>query len=328
MGKRRKGAYHPGGKWLVLLALATIGFLGGMGLSALMERGEPPRKEVLPMPSPPEETPPRVPLEERGSTSSPRGTREGLSKEKGLPKGEPSQAHSPRISLIMDDLGWDKDVFERIVELGIPLTLSILPLERDSRWMAERAKRRGFEVMVHLPMEPQNGSGPPIRSSFLKTTMTTRELYTLAESMLDRIPQASGANNHMGSLFTEDPRGMELVAELLAKRKMYFVDSLTSPNSVAYEVAHRKGIRAYRRDVFLDVRRREDEIRTSFQNLVGIARKRGYALAICHPYPETLRVLAELHRESSLEGIKWTRVSELPETPEGLDQAKGELPPT
>jgi len=328
MGKRKKGAGHLGGKGLVLLALATIGFLGGMGLSTLRERREPPGKDVLPMPSLPEEAPVTAPFKEKNSTPGSQGTREGFSKERGLPRGKPFEAHSPRISLIMDDLGWDNKAFERTVELGIPLTLAILPFEKDSSWMAERAKRRGFEIMVHLPMEPHNGTGPPIRSTFLKTTMEPTELYRFAESMLDRIPQAVGANNHMGSLFTEDPRSMEVVAELLAKRKMYFVDSLTSPKSVAYEVAHRKGIKAYRRDVFLDARRGEDEIRTSFQELVRIARKRGYALAICHPYPETLRVLSELHRESSIEGIKWTRVSELSERPGELEQAKGELSPT
>lgn len=324
MGGIRRRKYPSRGKGLTLILLAVVGFLSGMGLSALMDRGRE-RGEVRPIPPLPEEamiasTPkekelPGPSLSEGGQLSP-----ERRSSKRGFPKEE-----HPSISVIVDDLGWDRMAFERITELKIPLTLAVLPFEKDSPWMAEMAMGRGFEVIVHLPMEPKNGTGLQAGLSFLRVNMGQEAISNAVELMLRRIPQAVGANNHMGSLFTENFRGMEAVADILAKRKLYFVDSLTTPRSVGYEVAHQKGLRAYRRDVFLDARRGEDEIRKSFQELLWVARHKGYALGICHPYPETLRVLPELYRESSGCGVKWVHVSQLPDNREEPRWREGDL---
>jgi polysaccharide deacetylase 2 family uncharacterized protein YibQ len=120
-----------------------------------------------------------------------------------------------------------------------------------------------------------------------------------------------GVNNHMGSRFTEYSEGMRQVMEVLAERGLYFVDSLTSPRSVGYRMAKEMGVRAYRRDVFLDVVQDEAKIQAQFLKLLHLARLHGYALGICHPYPETLRVLPQLHALAQREGYDMVTVSEL-----------------
>gem|GEM_PF-499005 len=218
----------------------------------------------------------------------------------------------PKVAVIMDDLGEDQRAFKLLLEMRIPITLAILPVGAQARRMAEEAKASGLEVMVHLPMEPKDYPSKKPGPHALMVSMDNQETAKLIASQLDQFPLADGANNHMGSKLTEDPHRMSILMDMLAKRSMYFVDSLTSPNSVAYSMARQKGLIAFRRDLFLDNSRSPDRIKEQFQALTSLARKRGYGLAICHPYPETLALLPELYKLSRSQGISWVKVSQLP----------------
>lgn len=229
----------------------------------------------------------------------------------------------PKVALIMDDLGDDQRVFSLLAEMGIPITLAFLPGGTQVRRMAEMAKAAGLEVMVHMPMEPKAYPSRNPGPHAIMVSMDEQEVAKLIAFQLKQFPQAAGANNHMGSRLTEDPRHMSILMDMLAQKSLYFVDSLTSPNSVAYSMARQKGLRTHRRDVFLDNSRSSDRIKEQFQLLISLAQKKGYALAICHPYPETLALLPELYKLSLAQGIKWVKVSELPwdSFPNGLPLA-------
>lgn len=227
------------------------------------------------------------------------------SKTLGLPEG-------PKVAVIMDDLGGDQRVFKLLLEMRIPITLAILPGGAQARKMAEEARASGLEVMVHLPMEPKDYPSRNPGPHALMVSMDNQKTAQLIASQLDQFPLAAGVNNHMGSKLTEDPHHMSILMDMLAKRSMYFVDSFTSPNSVAYSMARQKGLRAFRRDIFLDNSRSPDRIKEQFQALMSLTRKRGYGLAICHPYPETLALLPELYELSRSQGVNWVKVSQLP----------------
>lgn len=224
----------------------------------------------------------------------------------------PGLAEEPKVAVIIDDLGGDQEVLRLLVQMGIPITLAFIPAGIEARRMAELARASGLEVMVHMPMEPKDYPSRNPGPRALMVSMDEQEAVKLIASQLEQFPQAVGANNHMGSKFTEDPRHISVLMDMLAKKSMYFVDSLTTPNSVAYSMARQKGLRAYRRDVFLDNSRSVGQIKKQFQALMSLTCERGYGLAIGHPYPETLSLLPELYKLSRAKGISWVKVSELP----------------
>jgi polysaccharide deacetylase 2 family uncharacterized protein YibQ len=222
---------------------------------------------------------------------------------------------APRIALIVDDLGNRYASVRPLLDLDIPLTLAVFPKRPFSRTLAEEGHARGFEVMLHLPMEPWGYPEKNPGAGALLVDMNEADLKrTLLEDLQD-IPQARGVNNHMGSRFTEQSLEMAEVMDILSKRGLFFVDSLTTPRSRGYQAAEEKGVPAYRRDVFLDVVQDKQAIRRQFRKLMRLAEKRGYAVGICHPYPETLALLNELYKESSRAGIRWVTVSRLHQTP-------------
>lgn len=195
------------------------------------------------------------------------------------------------ISIILDDLGEQYAAGLRAVDLPGAVACAFLPYTRFSAAQAELAHGRGKEVLLHLPLQPGNAQPHPVG---LTLASGRSEMAAYLESALASVPHARGLNNHQGSLLTEMPQHMDwLMSEIKLYPRLYFVDSRTSPVSVAYRVALARAVPAAERQFFLDTERGDAAVRAAFLQLVQYARRHERALAIGHPYPETFRVLEQ-----------------------------------
>lgn len=222
-----------------------------------------------------------------------------------------SAAAAPRIAIIVDDLGYRYSEGLRATRLPGPVACAVIPHAPHARAMAEAAHGRGKEVLLHLPMQPIDPARPVGDEGI--TIETTREgMRRLLRAGLDAVPHASGVNNHMGSLITRHPGHMTWLMQELARERLFFVDSMTTRNSVALSMAREQGIPALRRDLFLD---REDlpeaHIEARVEQLLEIARRRGHAIGIAHPYPATMAVLERRLRSLAASGIELVPLAEL-----------------
>lgn len=201
-----------------------------------------------------------------------------------------SGSHKGDIVLIIDDLGFDGQPLERVMALDPNINVAILPNGTRAEEFAETLHRRGFEVLCHLPMQPR-GRETPGRNAIL-ASMTDDEIATTTRQNIQAVPYARGVNNHMGSLATADRRVMTSVLGAMPDG-MYFIDSRTGGSSVAATVAREMNVRTATRNVFLDDVATERAVRRQLEELAAAAEKRGVAIGIGHPYPVTLRVLAD-----------------------------------
>ena len=226
----------------------------------------------------------------------------------------PVAAQSPtRIAIIIDDLGHSLYLGQQALDLPGALTYSVLPQLRYSSTIAQRAHKRGKEVMLHLPMQTTDGRrlGP---GGLLKVQNRT-EFARRVRDNLATVPYASGVNNHMGSLLTQDEGAMRwLMQELRCFHGLYFVDSRTDMRSVARAQAREAGLANAARDVFLDNVRDVRYVRRQLEVLIARARSQGTAIGIGHPHPATLAVLAQELPRLAAQGIQLVPVSELVET--------------
>jgi len=184
----------------------------------------------------------------------------------------------------------------------IPLALAILPGLPHSKEVALAAHSRGAVVMLHLPMEPKSGEANPGPGA-LTTAQDSVEIERLFDDALQWAPGAQGVNNHMGSRFTEDTERMKAVLTLIKRRGLFFVDSRTSPESAGFSLAREMALPTAQRDVFLDNERDVAAITGQIEELFKKAARRGHAVGIGHPYPETLealrRALPRLHERGA-----------------------------
>lgn len=216
----------------------------------------------------------------------------------------------PRLAIIIDDIGNDRTDDEAVLRLPGPLTVSVLPHLPLSTEIADEAARRGDEVMLHLPMQPDSEASPS-ETIELRPGMPSAEVRTAFAAMLATVPHALGVNNHEGSRATADPRLMSALMPLLKQRGLFFVDSRTSPSTVAYDAARRYGVPAASRKVFLDDSVNKNAIEKQIDLAVHDADRGGEAIAIGHPHPETIVALRDMLPRLKERGVQLVFASDL-----------------
>jgi uncharacterized protein len=228
------------------------------------------------------------------------------------PPLQPLPVVRPRINgaivLIIDDLGFEGQPLERVMALDPNVNCSILPNSSRAAATAALLHSRGFELLCHLPMEPQ-GRERPGRDAVL-TSMSDEEIERVTRLNIEAIPHARGVNNHMGSRATTDRRVMESVLRALPEG-MYFIDSRTAGSSVAATISREMGVPTATRHVFLDDVQTEEFVRRQVAELAAVAEKKGVAIGIGHPHAVTLRVLEEELPALRARGLRLLRASEI-----------------
>ncbi|MFP4534122.1 MAG: divergent polysaccharide deacetylase family protein [Spirochaetaceae bacterium] len=289
----------------ILLSLIVI-FLGVL-LFLLPPSGEAPLEEA------PESA--EVPAEEDAEEPGPRAP-EGVEEEPGetAEAGEEAGAAIPeeryRIYLVVDDAGHDPADLEPYLSLPVPLTVAILPDRRASKEALQAARLAGVESILHLPMEPTGVANPG--AGALLTSQTDEEIAALLRSHLRSLPGVIGVNNHMGSLATTDPRVMDVVMSTLAEEGLFFLDSRTTPLSVAAAAAEARDVPYAERTVFLDNERSRDAVAVQLDEAARLAEKEGYAVVIGHvTSPVVARVVTERYEAYRDRGIAFYPLSAL-----------------
>ncbi|MEQ8829685.1 MAG: divergent polysaccharide deacetylase family protein [Alphaproteobacteria bacterium] len=220
----------------------------------------------------------------------------------------PEVSQRPMIALVFDDLGIDQVRSRRTIDLPAPLTLALLPYGYNLRDMARAARAKGHEIMVHVPMAPEDLSVDPGPNA-LQKELGPAEILRRLDWDLSQFDGYIGINNHMGSRFTADRESMRLVMSELKRRGLVFMDSVTTRETEGFHVAAELGVPFAVRDVFLDHEIEHDAIRRQLARVEETARQQGHAIAIGHPHDETLEVVAEWLKTAEARGFDLVPVS-------------------
>lgn len=213
------------------------------------------------------------------------------------------------LAIVVDDMGPAVGLTRRAIRLPAPITLSFLPYADDIDALTAEAQSHGHEIFLHLPMEPI-GTPDPGPNAIL-VGLDPGELQRRLAWAFDRVPRATGMNNHMGSRASSDPATMLKVLQEARRHGLSFVDSRTSPLSVGDALAAQLGLPHAARDVFLDNEPSTNAILRQLAEAERDARRRGYALAIGHPYPTTLAVLDTWLPAAQARGLRIVSAGEL-----------------
>ncbi len=215
-----------------------------------------------------------------------------------------------KIVLILDDVGFDHQPVDEAMTIDPNVNFSVLPNAARATQVATLLHLRGFEVLCHLPMEPEHFPRVSPGSGAVLTTMSNDEIARTTVANVEAVPFARGVNNHMGSRATADRRVMESVLAALPE-DMYFIDSRTTPASVAAAVAREMSVRAASRNTFLDDVASDAAVRHQLRALAREAEQQGIAIGIGHMYPVTVRVLRAAVPQLKREGFRFVRASQV-----------------
>jgi len=219
------------------------------------------------------------------------------------------ERHRGDIVLIIDDVGFDHQPMAAAMRIDPNVNFAVLPNSQRAAETAAKLHAYGFEVLCHLPMEPEGFPRVSPGSGAVLTSMSNDEIARTTSANVQEIPYARGVNNHMGSRATADRRVMTYVLGALP-RGMYFIDSRTTGSSVAAAVAREMNVRTASRNVFLDDVQTRQAIRIQLRALTRAAEEHGTAVGIGHMYPNTVEVLSEAAPRLRSEGFRFVRASQ------------------
>jgi uncharacterized protein len=209
---------------------------------------------------------------------------------------------APQVAVLIDDMGLLEGATRRAIALDPAVSMAFLPYGRNSAALAREALAAGHRVLLHMPMEPSGIADPG--PDALLVGMAAAEIRLRLTTAFDNVPGAIGLNNHMGSRFTSDAAAMASVIDVVSSRGLMILDSMTTPNSVVGQLARPLGVPSGARDVFLDNDRDPAAIDRQFAEAERIARRTGLAVAIGHPYDETIEAIARWLPQARARGIE------------------------
>lgn len=221
----------------------------------------------------------------------------------------PPQVIKGRIAIVLDDWGYNQNNLPALSRIKYSLTLAILPALPHSLAVAQKARKLGFETILHLPLEPHENLR--LEKNTITTAMANQEIVQILDTHLAGLPHVKGVSNHMGSKATEDKRVMGFIFKELKAKHLYYLDSFTSSDTVCSDLADNLGVKFAQRDIFLDNEEDTQYIKGQINKLKAKARFNGYAIGIGHDRKATIEALKEALPQLAQEGYKLVFVSEL-----------------
>lgn len=215
-----------------------------------------------------------------------------------------------QIAIVIDDLGDRLHDGQRVINLAGDITVGIIPYTPYAKRLAQLAEQQHKEVLLHLPMEAI--SEKYMGKGGLDSSMDQQQFFSSLQRSLSYLPNIRGVNNHMGSRLTQNTQKMHWLMQGLREfGGLYFLDSRTIDTSQALQVADESGLKNASRDVFLDHDRNEKTMQHQWRYLIALAKEKGSAICIAHPYPESVAFLKEKLAGLDQSGIRLMKVSEL-----------------
>ncbi|SHI12993.1 divergent polysaccharide deacetylase family protein [Sporanaerobacter acetigenes] len=219
------------------------------------------------------------------------------------------------VALVIDDLGNHGDGIDELMKLDIPITVAVMPFLEYTQEDANRSHEAGFEVILHLPMEPEKGLLSWLGPRPITCNKSNEEVREIVEDGLEEVKWAKGINNHMGSKVMKDERIVTEVLKIAKEKELFFLDSKTGEYSVAEEITSNLGVVYFARDVFLDNSKNIEDIEGSMDKLADIAFNRGYSIGIGHIGGQggktTVAAINKKSKEMKKRGIEFIYLSEL-----------------
>ncbi len=226
---------------------------------------------------------------------------------------KPGKLNKPRLAIVIDDFGYSSGKTAReLINLDVKITISIIPGHQYTQWAIDEGLKHNKEIIVHMPMEPEKENLIKGEEEFILTTNSTNNENRLKLlKAIESIPQAVGLNNHMGSKATTDKELMTIVAQVIKDKNLYFLDSITSAKSVAFDICNTHGIPSLKRSVFIDHEKNDIYIENQLNKAINIAKEKMTAIALGHVNNHTIKVIKKMLENGDFDNISLCFASEI-----------------
>jgi polysaccharide deacetylase 2 family uncharacterized protein YibQ len=211
----------------------------------------------------------------------------------------------PMIAVVIGGLGFNaRATTQAIDELPAEVTLSFVPYANDLQGWIDRARARGHEVLIELPMEPFDPDADDTGPQTLLASASAQQNTQRLEQLLSRASGYFGVTNYQGARFAMSAQASGPVVQQLRRRGLVFLSSGIGQRTALSVEAQRAGLPSTSADRIIDARREADAIDDQLLNLEALALQNQSAVGAGFAYPVTMEQVGRWARDVETRGYE------------------------
>ncbi|MGD9814462.1 MAG: divergent polysaccharide deacetylase family protein [Hyphomonadaceae bacterium] len=208
------------------------------------------------------------------------------------------QQGKPMIAIVIGGLGFNEAITQQAIDdLPPEVTLSFVPYANNLQTWIDRARARGHEVMLELPMEPFDPDADDTGPQTLLASAPAQQNISRLEHLLARATGYFGVTNYQGARFATSAQAAQPVVQQLRRRGLVFVTSGIGQRTALSQEAQRAGLSTTAADRILDARREAEAIDDQLLNLEALALQNQSAIGAGFAYPVTMEQVSRWARD-------------------------------
>ena len=212
----------------------------------------------------------------------------------------------PRIAVLVTGLGLP-DAPAGDVLKGLPAAVSVAygAYGRNLQESVSRARGNGHEVLLQIPLEPNNYPTVDPGPHTLLTTLPPQDNMKRLQWLMSRYTGYVGVTNHMGEKFEATSESLTPVLEELKRRGLLYVDDGSAKDSTVRQIAGAIGIDYSVANVQID----SGNLAKQLAQLETTAKERGAAIGVVKATPATVKQLSDWAAKLEAKGFVLVPVS-------------------
>ncbi|MFD0985890.1 divergent polysaccharide deacetylase family protein [Methyloligella solikamskensis] len=220
-----------------------------------------------------------------------------------------ASADQPRVAILMDGLGQAEVITQVLLHMPPQVSVALGPYGRGMQDWVARAREKGHEVFLQIPLEPpdypNNDPGPHT----LLTDAGEAENQGRLNWLMSRFTGYVGVTNYFGTKFQATESVMRPLLTELKDRGLVYVSDGSAPDSTAPGIAQSLDLPFGAAVVQIDGQQSEEAIKSTLAKLEETARDKGTAIAVAEAAPETVRQILFWAGKLNKKGIALVPVS-------------------
>lgn len=217
----------------------------------------------------------------------------------------------PAVVIIMKGLGLSASTTEAALQLPTEVTFGFSPYAPSLVRWSKIAHQQGREFLLQVPMETYdtrtNNPGPYA----LMSASPKEDNITRLKMLLSLTNNYEGIYSDQNEKFSHNIASIRPILKELKKMGVYYVYGNGYSNHTMIQTADDIDYPMLISDMVIDSDISVEGINDGIKKMVNLAKRKGYVVAMAHPYPMTIRILEQWLPDASEQGVRVMPVSAL-----------------
>ncbi len=210
----------------------------------------------------------------------------------------------PKISIILGGMGLNSRLTDKAIkDLPGDISFGFAPYGENLQAQVNKARAKGHEIMLQVPMEPVGYPGSNPGPKTLLNDAPAQENIDSLQWHMSRFAGYTGITNYMGGKLLGNEEALQPVMQELKKRGLVYLEDATVNLTLSQKIVERVKLPMRRAHLVIDAEATAPAIAEALKKLEQEAEANGYAIGTGSGLEVTIDTLVEWTNSLQDKGI-------------------------